>query len=391
MMSQRRILGFVMIFLGLGTIYSQNSDPITIGSKHFIQSEILSEEREYWISLPNSYNQKELAYKKYPILILLDGNVHFYAVSGMVNFMSSGNTDKREIPEMIVVAILNVNRERDFTPDKVITRRKNQTGGGDHFLAFLETELIPQIDQKYRTKPYRILVGHSLGGLLATHTYMKQNTLFNSFIAIDPSFGTWDNKTMDEKVGKIDEIAFARPLFLATANWNKRNLRNRDRHIRFFESIKGKCIGDLNAKQRYYEEKNHSSVPLPAIYDGLSFIFKGYNYSYREVSSREQLVQHFKNFSNKLSFDFSPPEELVNRIGYRFLRSKNIENKKKALSFFKLNAENFPTSFNVFDSLGEAQYILGYEEEAVDSFKKSLELNPNNHNAMKMVEKIKNK
>ena len=74
MMSQRRILGFVMIFLGLGTIYSQNSDPITIGSKHFIQSEILSEEREYWISLPNSYNQKELAYKKYPILILLDGN-----------------------------------------------------------------------------------------------------------------------------------------------------------------------------------------------------------------------------------------------------------------------------------------------------------------------------
>ncbi len=387
-MSQGIITAVLFLFIGLCNLSAQSTDQITIGSKHFIQSEILSEEREYWVSLPYSYDRKDLSYKKYPIIILLDGNVHFHSVSGMVNFMSSGNTDKRDIPEMIVVALLNVNRERDFTPDKIITRRVNQTGGGDQFLAFLETELIPKIEKEYRTTPYRMLIGHSLGGLFAVHAYMKEQSAFSSFISIDPSFGTWDNEVMDKKVNAIEQKSFNRPLFLATANWGKRNLRNRDRHIRYFESINRKCVGDLIAEQKYYQEKNHSSVPLPAIYDGLSFIFEGYNYSYRTATDREHLVKHFEQFSNRLSYAFPPPEELVNRIGYRFLRSNSPEEQNKALSFFELNAENYPASFNVFDSLGEAQYKLGQKEEAIQSFKKSLELNAENANARKMLKQL---
>ncbi|MBX2878132.1 MAG: hypothetical protein KTR30_38790 [Saprospiraceae bacterium] len=387
-MSQKIITAVLFLFIGLSSSSAQSTDQITIGSKHFIQSEILSEEREYWLSLPYSYDRKDLSYKKYPIVILLDGNVHFHSVSGMVNFRSSGNTDKREIPEMIVVALLNVNRERDFTPDKVITRRVNQTGGGDKFLAFLESELIPKIEKEYRTIPYRMLIGHSLGGLFAVHAYMKEQSAFNSFISIDPSFGTWDNDVMDKKVNAVEQKIFNRPLFLATANWGKRNLRNRDRHIRYFESINRKCVGELIAEQKYYEENNHSSVPLPAIYDGLSFIFQGYNYSYRTAPNREHLVEHFEQFSNRLSYAFHPPEELVNRIGYRFLRSKSPEDHSKALSFFELNAENHPASFNVFDSLGEAQHKLGQQEKAIQSFKKSLELNADNSNARKMLDQL---
>jgi predicted alpha/beta superfamily hydrolase len=125
------------------------------------------------------------------------------SITGMVNYMSAGYNGNRKIPEMIVVAIQNVNRNRDFTPDKIITTRENDFGGGDRFLSFLEDELIPQLDQEYRTIPYRILYGHSLGGLLATHAYMKEKTLFNSFIAVDPSFGAWDADTMDKKLEAI--------------------------------------------------------------------------------------------------------------------------------------------------------------------------------------------
>lgn len=389
-MSQRIINIAIILLLGLGNTYAQNSEQISIGSKHLIQSEILSEGREYWISLPTSYKQKEISYKKYPILILLDGKVHFHAVSGMVNHRSSGNTDKREIPEMIVVALLNVNRERDFTPDKIITKRENKTGGGDKFLAFIEKELIPQIERDYRTVPYRILVGHSLGGLITIHAYMQESTFFNSFIAIDPSFGTWDNDKMDNKIVDLSEDVLGRPLFIATANWGKRNLRNRDRHIRFYEAINSRFQKEFNAKQFYYEDKNHSSVPLPAIYDGLSYIFKGYNQSFREVKSVSVLTNIFEKLSIRNSFKFHPPEELVNRIGYNFLRSSNLEEKKKSLEFFILNSKNYPESFNVFDSLGDAQFQLGFEEEAINSFKKSLELNPGNKNAEIMIEKTKN-
>jgi predicted alpha/beta superfamily hydrolase len=93
------------------------------------------------------------------VLIVLDGNVHFKSISGMVNYMSSDLYRSWKIPEMIVVAIQNVDRRRDYTPDKIITVRENNTGGGDSFLSFLEDELIPELDQKYRTEQYRILFG----------------------------------------------------------------------------------------------------------------------------------------------------------------------------------------------------------------------------------------
>ncbi|MFT6333817.1 MAG: putative alpha/beta superfamily hydrolase [Saprospiraceae bacterium] len=388
-MNQTTLYILISFFIGISSIESQINEQIIIGDKYFFQSEVLSEKREYWISLPESYNDKFKSYKKYPLLILLDGQVHFKSVSGVVQFMSTGNTDKREIPEMIVVAIMNVDRRRDFTPDKIITKRKNTSGGGDNFLNFLESELIPKLDKEYRTIPYRILVGHSLGGLLTTHAYMKESTIFDSFISIDPSFGTWDEEVMDNKIQNINEKIFERSIYIATANWGKRNLKNRDRHIRFFEAINGKCNGKLNAKLEYFENKNHSSVPLPAFYNGLSYIFQGYNYSYREAISSDNLVQHYKDFSNHLSFDFSPPEELVNRIGYRFLRSRNDEDKKKALGFFLLNSKNYSKSYNAFDSLGEAQLEFGHEKEAFSSFNISLELNPENINAQNAIDKLK--
>ena len=74
---------------------------------------------------------------------------------------------------MIIVGVMNVDRQRDFTPDKIITRRENNTGGGAEFLAFLEQELIPEIDREFRTNSFRMLFGHSLGGLLVSHAYLQ--------------------------------------------------------------------------------------------------------------------------------------------------------------------------------------------------------------------------
>lgn len=377
------------LLLGIKTLPAQEAEKIEIGERQSIQSEILSEERAYWISLPETYHDKYKTYKRYPVLVLLDGHVHFKSSTGIIQFMSRAKNGSRQMPEMIVIGIMNVNRERDFTPDKIITRRKNSTGGGDNFLAFLEQELIPQIDKTYRTIPYRMLFGHSLGGLITAHTYLKKNTIFNSFLSIDPSFGSWDSSIMDEKLAEIHEEVFTRPIYIATANWGKRNIRNRDRHLRFFESLNSKCKGEYLGKLEYFENENHSTVSLPAFYNGISYIFKGYNYSYREATNSEDLTRHFEQLSKGLSYDFLPPEELVNRIGYSKLRSRDENEKKLALAFFKLNTKNYPASFNAYDSLGEAELALGLKEKALQSFEKSLQLNPNNKNAEKMITKIK--
>jgi len=383
----KNIIIVLILLIGLNKLKSQDVEQIVMGTKHSISSKILNEEREYWISLPDSYTDKGSSHKRYPVLIALDGNVHFKSITGMVDYMS----DDGKIPEMIIVGIQNVDRRRDYTPDKVVTVRENNSGGGEDFLGFLEDELIPELDQKYRTEPYRILFGHSLGGLLATHAYMKEETLFNAFIAVDPSFGTWDEETMDKKLDAVTEQSFKRFIYIATANWGKRNIRNRDRHVRLYEALNSKCEGEFPAKLEYFEDENHGSVPPIAFYRGISSIFEGYGISYRNVESKEQLTKHFQSLSQRLSWKFNPPEYLVNRIGYRMLQSRNESDKPTALEFFILNVENFPNSFNAHDSLGEAYEALGESKKAMESYKKSLAINPNNEHARIKIESLNKK
>jgi len=75
------------------------------------------------------------------------------------------------MPETIIIAIENVDRERDFTVTKIKTKRPNTMVGGRNFLNFIEKELIPYIDKNYRTESFRTLAVHSLDGLLTLNSY----------------------------------------------------------------------------------------------------------------------------------------------------------------------------------------------------------------------------
>ena len=261
-------------YISLQNFSAQENRDLYLGTSYTLHSEILNEDRIYSVSLPESYYEDKAENKTYPLLIVLDGNTHFRPLSGIVQYLSAASTRNLRIPEMIVIGIENVNRRRDFTPDKVITTRPNDTGGGAAFLSFLENELLPELDQKFRTNTNRILFGHSLGGLLAAHAYMQEESPFNGFIAVDPSFGTWDAETMDAKISQVTPNSFQRFIYIATANWDKRNIKNRDRHIRWLESLNQKCEGPLPAKLEYFENETHSSVSVIAFYNGITTLFE---------------------------------------------------------------------------------------------------------------------
>ncbi len=76
-------------------------------------------------------------------------------------------------------------------------------------------------------------------------------------------------------------------------------------------------------------------------------------------------------------------EQRLNTLGYGLLRAKKVS---EAIAIFKVNAEFYPASFNVYDSLADAYMANGDKEPAIVNYKKSLELNPKNTNA---VEKLK--
>lgn len=79
-------------------------------------------------------------------------------------------------------------------------------------------------------------------------------------------------------------------------------------------------------------------------------------------------------------------ETEVNAAGYDLMRAEQVP---QALKVFELNTRLFPDAWNTWDSFGEANMMLGNDEEAIRSYQRSLELNSNNANAVEMIARIR--
>lgn len=97
----------------------------------------------------------------------------------------------------------------------------------------------------------------------------------------------------------------------------------------------------------------------------------------------EAAVAHFENV--KYTDDYVLREEEMNAQGYQLLQDQNPA---AALAVFQLNVNEFPKSWNVYDSLGETYMAVGNDELAIVHYKKSLELNPENNFGIEALKKL---
>ena len=173
-----------------------NTKPFVLGVIDEIQSKELNEKRILNIYLPEGYNPKDSI--TYPVIYLLDGSADedFILIVGLVQFNSFEWIN--QVPKSIVVGIASVDRRRDFTfPSTIEKDKKNNPSSGhsDKFISFIEKELQPYIQSKYKSNKVNTLIGQSLGGLLATEILFKKPTLFNKYIIVSPSLW-WDNGSL---------------------------------------------------------------------------------------------------------------------------------------------------------------------------------------------------
>ncbi len=170
--------------------------PFILGVIEEIQSKVLGEKRVLNIYLPEGYEQNDTT--KYPVIYLLDGSADedFIHIVGLVQFNSFEWIN--QVPKSIVVGIASVDRKRDFTfPSTIEKDKKNNPtcGHSDKFISFIEKELQPFIETKYKTNKDKTIIGQSLGGLLATEILLKNSTLFNRYIIVSPSLW-WNNGSL---------------------------------------------------------------------------------------------------------------------------------------------------------------------------------------------------
>jgi len=375
--------------------FGQEVEKIQIGTKFKMKSKFLNEERTYTVGLPKSYHTN---LKKYPILVLLDGDEHFQGVSGIVDQMNQGR-NHGHIPEMIIVAIGNTDRTRDFTPTNSIIfldgvekpQYQSTSGGSAAFLEFLEKELLVVIEKKYRTNSYKTLIGHSYGGLLAGLSYLSEDSSFDSYLTIDPSFW-WDKQIILKKMDAVKtETLKDKKMYISSAysykTWKNFGLSRKGQDL-FFAKLQDRNILSPNLKIQYFEEEDHWTVPTISLYHGLKFIYQDFYMKDMRTKSVESIIRYYKNrFGGK----FSPPETTINTLAYRFLGSENNQDKLKALKLFQLNSVNYPNSSNAFDSLGEAYLTNGDNRKALENYKKALTLNPKSKILKQIIKELENK
>jgi uncharacterized protein len=318
-----------------------------------LKSTVLGEDRIVLVRTPAGYETNNV---KYPVLYMTDGDAHMGHTSSTIEFL----TRNGRISDLIVVGVTNTDRTRDLTPVRSTAKTPAgelqfpTSGGSDNFLKFFETELIPEIEKQYRVQPYRILAGHSLGGLFAIHSMISKPGLFNSYIAVSPSL-QWENgealKRAEEFLKKQKEMNVT--LFVSLGNEPGPIGESFDS---FRQMLSKTNIKGFEWQAERMADEDHGSVVLRSHYFGLRKVFDGWQIPRDPQTGAvsgglKGADAHYKKLSEKFGYSIPTPENIINQLGYQHLFNNQPED---AIAVFKTNVERYPNSANVYDSLAEA-------------------------------------
>jgi uncharacterized protein len=278
------------------------------------------------------------------------------------------------------------------------------SGGGENFIAFIEKELMPYIEAKYPTAPYKMLIGHSFGGLAVIQTFTHHTDLFNAYVCIDPSMW-WDNEKLLKQTQQVlaEKKFEGKSMYLGIANTMEEgmDIKNVEKdtsadsqHIRAILKLQAAFDKNqqngLKYRSKYYLNDTHSSAPLITEYDALRFFFdffplklgmKDFTDSTGALANKYR--NHYANLSKKMGYSLKPEEMEVNYMGYDFLGRKIY---KTAESLFKLNMDNYPESYNVYDSYADYLIAIGDKVNAIIQLKKALAIKENEGSRKKLTE-----
>ncbi len=191
--------------------------PIAFGETFTIESRALHETRR--INVYRAPSWDEPAGAKRPVLVMPDGGMaeDFLHVAGLLQ-VSIGNGTMRPF---LLVGIENTERRRDLTgptsnaKDLAIAPR---VGGSEAFRTFLRDELLPLIASRYPVTDERAIMGESLAGLFVVETLLREPSLFDTYVAFDPSLWWADSALVSAPLPALAAGAHAKTLFLASSS-----------------------------------------------------------------------------------------------------------------------------------------------------------------------------
>jgi hypothetical protein len=216
------------------------------------------------------------------------------------------------MPEALVVAVTNTNRERDMP----IPQEYGKGRGEDNFLAFLADELIPAIEQRYRTQSLRVLIGHSQGGLFAYYALTARPAAFQWYLPIDaPMVGFPQLQSMVENV---------RAVITKTANYRGRlaSVEGGLGWLNEWPSLIAAATNSFHGAQVKITEETHETMVYKGIYKGLKRLFHDYAPATKDANLAE-LETKYKGLSGTYGYQVDIPYRVLLRSASRNIGAQN--------------------------------------------------------------------
>jgi predicted alpha/beta superfamily hydrolase len=352
---------------------------VVFGKYETIHSKVQDEERKIIVHLPDGYDKTD---GRYPVLYLLGASYEPFFVSSasMVEYVAASGL----MPNMIVVGIVDTDYFRDMFPKK-LEQRPDSTGGSDSFLDFIEKDLKPYIDKKYRTVPYSILYGASNAGMLTVYALLARPELFNAYISSSPMLG-WFPDYFQDLAGKLfeNEKSLNRFLFMIYGKIDYDRVINEI--PKFVKLLEEKAPSDLEWDSVLLETEGH--VPYTSLYSGIKRLFPNWRVPDKEVTKLgiDGLKEFYSNLSMKYGFTVTIPEDVLTTLGFEYYQEEKMSD---AIETMKIAIDTYPSSDGAYGFLGALYNKDNSTDLAVETLEKALELNPENRRASEILSKIR--
>jgi predicted alpha/beta superfamily hydrolase len=251
-------IAFLLCFISTFTTYSQKITQEVFSPK-------LNENREITIGLPASYLTNPT--KKYPLLIVLDGDYLFDPFQGALNYGAYWD----DLPEMIIVGInQNKNNERE-TDCAVDLTTGLPDEKGNKFFEFIGMELVSFLEKKFRIAPFKIIAGHDFtAGFLNFYLY-KERPLFDAYISMSPELPAAMEKNIPDRFNAIEQSIY---YYQSTADGDVKKMKARINELD--TALKTITKPSINYRFDDFKGASHYSLVLHSIPNALYQFFSVY-------------------------------------------------------------------------------------------------------------------
>jgi len=326
-----------------------------------IHSNKLKEDRQLKILLPRGYSNDDA--KKYPLIVVFDGDYLFEAVAGNVDYFSYWE----DMPEAIVVGIKQDEQRYD---DSMYSEQNSlPIEKGANFFEFIGYELVPYMDNKYKTENFRVVVGHGETANFMDYYLLKDVPLFQAYISLSPDLAPQMTQYLTDRLKTIDKKVF---YYLATSTNDVPEIKEKVEGLN--QSLQALDNKNVHYNFDSFEGPSHYSLPAYAIPKALENIF----FIFQPITKKEYT-------ETILKLDGSPVDYLLEK--YQMINDLFGIEKQILINDFKAieAAIKKKEQWNYYEDLGKlarkeypdtllGHYYLGRFYEETGEPKKAMKL-----------------